>query len=222
MNVLIPTFEQFVQALTNAIAMGSLYALIAIGYTMVYGILRLINFAHGDILMMSMYFAFYIVSLFRLPWYAAFILGTLGIGLLGMLIERAAYKPLRSAPRISLLISAIGVSFLMENLATVVFFRHPETVPIGSLFPGGTDYWQGSFAANDPDCTPDYGCPCIRTSDAHQKNQDRHGYASGQQGFHDRKIDGNQCQSDHFIHILHWLHYGRDRSHDVGSQVSKN
>jgi len=134
MNVLIPTLEQFIQALTNAIAMGSLYALIAIGYTMVYGILRLINFAHGDILMMSMYFAFYIISLFKLPWYAAFIIGIMGIGLLGTLIERAAYKPLRSAPRISLLISAIGVSFLMENLATVVFSGIPKQFPSVPFF----------------------------------------------------------------------------------------
>lgn len=129
MSFFIPTSEQFIQALSNAVAVGSLYALIAIGYTMVYGILRLINFAHGDILMMSMYFAFYMVSLFTMPWYVSFIIAAVGIGVLGVLIEQIAYKPLRSAPRTSLLISAIGVSFFMENFATVAFSGIPKQFP---------------------------------------------------------------------------------------------
>lgn len=111
----------FLQQVMNGLTVGSLYALIAIGYTMVYGILRLINFAHGDIFMMSMYFAFFGITVFLLPWYVAMLLVVVLTALLGMTIERTAYLPLRKAPRISLLISSIGVSYLMENLATVLF-----------------------------------------------------------------------------------------------------
>lgn len=129
MSILIPSTSMFVQSIANSISLGSLYALVAIGYTMVYGILRLINFAHGDIFMMSMYFAFYFISLFHMPWYIAFIMAVAGIALLGILIERVAYKPLREAPRISSLISAIGVSYLLENLAVVCFSGVPKNFP---------------------------------------------------------------------------------------------
>lgn len=132
--LMIPSFDQFMQAIANAISLGSMYALIAIGYTMVYGILRLINFAHGDMLMVAMYFAFYCVTLFMLPWYVALILAIIGTTLLGMGVEKLAYKPLRSAPRISLLISAIGMSYLLENLAVVVFGGIPKNFPTVPLF----------------------------------------------------------------------------------------
>lgn len=134
MSILIPTVSTFIQSLINAISLGSLYALIAIGYTMVYGILRLINFVHGDILMMSMYFAFYLSVLVHLPWYLAFLFAVLGAGLLGIIIERTAYKPLRKSSRSSLLISAIGVSYLLENLAVVCFSGIPKQFPSVKLF----------------------------------------------------------------------------------------
>lgn len=119
----------FLQQVMNGLTVGSLYALIAIGYTMVYGILRLINFAHGDIFMMSMYFAFFGITVFLIPWYVAMLLVVGLTALLGMAIERTAYLPLRKAPRISLLISSIGVSYLMENLATVLFTGIPRQFP---------------------------------------------------------------------------------------------
>jgi branched-chain amino acid transport system permease protein len=122
------------QHLTNGISLGSLYALIAIGYTMVYGILRLINFAHGDIFMMAAYFAFFGVATFGLPWYFAFIIAIVITGVLGMTIEFTAYKPLRNAPKISVLISAIGVSFLLENLAVVLFGGRPKAFPTPEIF----------------------------------------------------------------------------------------
>jgi branched-chain amino acid transport system permease protein len=110
----------FLQQLINGVSLGSLYALIAIGYTMVYGILRLINFAHGDLLMVAAYAAIYGIALFSLPWFLSFPLAIIVTGAIGIMLDRLAYKPLRQAPRISLLISAIGVSFLMENLALVM------------------------------------------------------------------------------------------------------
>lgn len=128
------TFDIFLQHLSNGISLGSLYALIAIGYTMVYGILRLINFAHGDIFMMATYFAFYGVVTFTMPWYFSFILAILLTGALGMLIEAAAYRPLRSAPKISVLISAIGVSFFLENLAVVLFGGRQKAFPTPAFF----------------------------------------------------------------------------------------
>jgi branched-chain amino acid transport system permease protein len=122
------------QHLANGISLGSLYALIAIGYTMVYGILKLINFAHGDIFMMAAYFAFFGVATFNLPWYFAFIIAIAITAILGMTIEFTAYRPLRNAPKISILISAIGVSFLLENLAVVIFGGRPKAFPTLNIF----------------------------------------------------------------------------------------
>lgn len=116
----------FLQNLANGLSLGSLYALIAIGYTMVYGILRLINFAHGEIFMLAPYFLFYGLLIFHLPWWASFIIAIALTAVTGMLSERIAYRPLRDAPRISVLISAIGVSFFLQNLAIVLFTGIPK------------------------------------------------------------------------------------------------
>lgn len=119
----------FMQHLANGISLGSLYALVAIGYTLVYGILRLINFAHGDVFMMGAYFAFYGISIFMMPWYVSFVVAIILTALLGMLLEAGAYRPLRDAPKISILISAIGASYLLENLAVVIFDGRPKAFP---------------------------------------------------------------------------------------------
>ncbi|MDR0583960.1 MAG: branched-chain amino acid ABC transporter permease [Treponema sp.] len=126
--------DQFLQYLSNALSLGSLYALIAIGYTMVYGILRLINFAHGDVFMLGAYIAFYCVTLAFMPWWAGFIVALGLTGLFGVGLERAAYRPLRHSPKISIMISAIGASFLMENLATVIFGGRPKGFPVPDMF----------------------------------------------------------------------------------------
>ncbi len=117
----------FFQNLINAISLGFLFALIAIGYTMVYGVLRLINFAHGDIFMMAAFFVFYTMTIFSLPWGIACLVAIVLTMLLGLSVERVAYRPLRNAPRISSLCSAIGVSFLLENFAVVVFGGRPKS-----------------------------------------------------------------------------------------------
>lgn len=124
----------FFQHLANGISLGSLYALVAIGYTLVYGILRLINFAHGDIFMMATYFSFYGIAIFTLPWYLSFIIAIILTAILGFVLEAGAYRPLRNAPKISLLISAIGASYLLENLATVLFGGRPKSFPTPKLF----------------------------------------------------------------------------------------
>ncbi|HCA40605.1 MAG TPA: branched-chain amino acid ABC transporter permease [Aminobacterium sp.] len=122
------SLNMFIQHLFNAITLGSLYGLIAIGYSMVYGILRLINFAHGDIFMLGAYFVFFAIVLAKLPWGVAVIVAVLLSTLCGILVDRVAYRPLRDAPRISALISAIGVSFFIENLGLVVFTGLPRPV----------------------------------------------------------------------------------------------
>ena len=122
------SFDMFVQHFINALGLGSLYGLIAIGYTMVYGILRLINFAHGDIFMLGAYFVFFATIQYKLPWGFGVLIAIIGATLCGLLVDRVAYRPLRSAPRISALISAIGVSFFIENLSVVVFSGIPRPV----------------------------------------------------------------------------------------------
>lgn len=124
----------FLQQVINGISLGSLYSLVAIGYTMVYGILRLINFAHGDLLTFAAYIAIYGIALFALPWPVSFFLAILFTGMMGILLDRVAYKPLRDAPRISLLISAIGASFLLENLAVVIIGGVPKSFPRPEMF----------------------------------------------------------------------------------------
>ncbi len=128
------TLDAFLQHLANGISLGSLYALIAIGYTMVYGILRLINFAHGEIFMLSTYVALYGVALFTLPWQLSFLLAILFTGIMGVLIEKAAYSPLRESPKMSVLISAIGISFFLQNLGLVIFTGRPKTFPRPDFF----------------------------------------------------------------------------------------
>jgi branched-chain amino acid transport system permease protein len=125
---------QFIQQMINGLTLGSLYALIAIGYTMVYGILRLINFAHGDVLMVGCYIAWFGAVMFGLPWWAALAGSMVLTAGLGVLIDQGAYRPLRHAPRISALITAIGVSFLLENLGLVVFGGRPKAFARPELF----------------------------------------------------------------------------------------
>jgi len=119
----------FFQQLTNATVIGCFYGLVAVGYSMIYGILQLINFANSSVFMFAMYFAFYAIAVFCLPWWLGLLLCILSTIILGVLIEKAAYKPLRSAPKQSVMISAIGVSYLLENLAVVCFSAIPKSFP---------------------------------------------------------------------------------------------
>lgn len=119
--------EFFISTLLFGISVGGQYALIAIGYTMVYGILRLINFAHGDVFMVAGLLGIYLSATF--PLYVAMPLVVILTVVLGFCIERVSYKPLRSAPRMSVMISAIGVSYLLQNTATYVTGGQPMIYP---------------------------------------------------------------------------------------------
>ena len=117
--------NQFFMQFINGLNIGSIYALIALGYTMVYGIAKLINFAHGDVIMVGAYISF-ISMKFGLPWWLAFIISIVVCAVLGVVMEKVAYKPLRNASRISLLITAIGISYLLQNLFQLIFGANPQ------------------------------------------------------------------------------------------------
>ncbi|SEP40369.1 branched-chain amino acid ABC transporter permease [Propionispora vibrioides] len=122
-------FQQFIQQLINGVSLGSIYSLIALGYTMVYGIIKLINFAHGDIYMLGAYLGFFATTTLKMPFLPALVLAMVGAALAGMIIERLAYRPLRSAPKIAVLITAIGVSLLLEYGGMLIVTPQPRTFP---------------------------------------------------------------------------------------------
>lgn len=113
----------------NGLQSGSIYALVALGYSMVYGIIMLLNFAHGDIIMIGAYIAWLCMARSALNPVFAILFAILGCVLLGVSIEKIAYKPLRNSPRISLLITAIGISFLLENAAQMIFGAGAQVIP---------------------------------------------------------------------------------------------
>jgi len=137
--------SQFVQQLINGISLGSIYALIALGYTMIYGIIKLINFAHGDIYMVGAYIGFFAITMMHVSIVPALLISMIITGLLGMLVERLAYKPLRQAPRISVLITAIGVSFFLEY--TMMYFVSPTPRTFPGVFDDVALHF-GSFMVN--------------------------------------------------------------------------
>ena len=112
--------------LINGLQIGSIYALVALGYSMVYGIVKLINFAHGDIIMVAAYVTWLLISRLGLPVWASILCSVLFCAAFGVIIEKVAYKPLRKSERISLLITAIGVSLLLQNLAQLIFSADPR------------------------------------------------------------------------------------------------
>ena len=138
--------SQVVQQLINGVSLGSIYALIALGYTMVYGIIKLINFAHGDIYMVGAYIGFFAVAQAGLGIFPALVISMVVTGLIGCLVERVAYKPLRHAPRISLLITAIGVSFFLEYTSMLFVSPTPRTFP--EVFDSSVAFNIGDFIVN--------------------------------------------------------------------------
>lgn len=124
----------FFSQLINGLQLGSIYALVALGYSMVYGIIMLLNFAHGDIIMVGGYITLLALGSGLAPGFAA-LLAVIGCVLLAIVIEKLAYKPLRAAPRISLLITAIGVSMLLQNLAQFFFSANAKPFPSGMVLP---------------------------------------------------------------------------------------
>jgi len=123
-----PQTAYWLQQALNALQLGSIYALIALGYSMVYGTLSMINFAHGDVFMVGAFLCFLAGTALGLPFVPTLLLAMCGAALLGVAIERLAYKPLRNAPRVSAIITALGVGLFLENLM-LAFYPYPQNVP---------------------------------------------------------------------------------------------
>ena len=116
----------FLYQIINGLQIGAIYALVALGYSMVYGIVQLINFAHGDIIMIGSYVVWYMSARLGAPWWVAVIASIIFCALFGMLIEKVAYKPLRNSARISLLITAIGISLFLQNGVQLILSANPR------------------------------------------------------------------------------------------------
>lgn len=115
--------------IVNGLSLGSVYAIIALGYTMVYGIAKMLNFAHGDVIMVGAYVCFCAMSYLGLPPLVGVLLAIVACTVLGIVVERLAYKPLRNAPSLDVLITAIGVSYFLENAALLIWKSDPKTFP---------------------------------------------------------------------------------------------
>ena len=131
----------FLNYLVSGLSLGSIYAIIALGYTMVYGIAKMLNFAHGDVIMVGSYVCFFAMMRFNLPSVVSVLLAVIVCTLLGIVIEKLAYKPLRSAPSLAVLITAIGVSYFLQNSALLLWTSNPKVfnsvVGKGSVNIGG-------------------------------------------------------------------------------------
>lgn len=119
----------FLSYLISGISLGSVYAIIALGYTMVYGIAKMLNFAHGDVIMVGAYICYFATTLFNLPPLVGVVAAMLVCTVLGMVIERMAYKPLRQATSLAVLITAIGVSYFLQNTALILWKSDPKIFP---------------------------------------------------------------------------------------------
>jgi len=136
----------FIAQLINGLQLGSIYALVALGYSMVYGIIKLLNFAHGDVIMVGAYIALFALTFGQHPLLAA-LLTVAGCVLLAVVMEKLAYTPLRFAPRLSLLITAIGISILLQNLAQLFFAARGRSFPGHLLIPQGSVVIGGAMVA---------------------------------------------------------------------------
>ena len=125
----------FINYLINGISLGSVYAIIALGYTMVYGIAKMLNFAHGDIIMVGSYVVFITTHSMGMPVFLSVLLSVIVCTVLGIVIERVAYKPLRDASPLSVLITAIGVSYLLQNVALLLFGADTKSFTSVVTFP---------------------------------------------------------------------------------------
>lgn len=132
---------------TDGISLGSIYAIIALGYTMVYGIAKMLNFAHGDVIMIGAYVSYTSMMYAGVPSLLALAIAMAVCTILGVVIERLAYRPLRSAPSLAVLITAIGVSYLLQNIALLIWSANPKSYPTIVTF-GSLSFFGGSLTVS--------------------------------------------------------------------------
>lgn len=136
-------FEYIVQQVVNAVSLGSLYALVAVGLSIVFGVLRLTNFAHGDVMMVGA-FTTVLLNALGLPFVPAMVAGVIGAALAGFLIERIAYRPVRDAPDVTRLLTSLAVTYILENLGILLFTSSPRNFPLPPML---NESWQLSGGA---------------------------------------------------------------------------
>lgn len=164
----------FLNNLINGISLGSIYAVIALGYTLVYGIAKMLNFAHGDVIMVGGYVIFTCMTTWGLNSWLSIVLAVIACTLLGIVIEKVAYKPLRQATSLAVLITAIGVSYFLQNTALLIFGEKPVNftsvvnVPSIKLFDGTDSYFRRNISCNNRIYTH-----CSWSFIVHQQNQER-------------------------------------------------
>ena len=182
----------FLSYLINGISLGSVYAIIALGYTMVYGIAKMLNFAHGDVIMIGAYIAFCATQYWGFPPALSVVAAMLVCTALGVVIEGLAYKPLRQAASLAVLITAIGMSYLLQNLALLIWGANPEILPFhgsaGRNFPvRGRSAHQRRNDRDGAGQYRDYGGADL----LHQQNQDGQGHARRIRGSGRGRADGH-------------------------------
>lgn len=131
-------FEYILQQVINAVSLGSLYALVAVGLSIVFGVLKLTNFAHGDVMMVGAFTTVLLIGI-GMPFIPAMICGILGAALAGFLIERIAYRPIRNAPDVTRLLTSLAVTYILENFGILVFTSSPKNFPLPATL---NDSWQ--------------------------------------------------------------------------------
>ena len=195
---------QFLQQLINGLSLGSIYALIALGYTMVYGIIKLINFAHGDIYMLGAYIGFICTAQLGMGFFSALITAMALCALIGVVIERIAYKPLRNATRITALITAIGVSYFLEASTQKVMGTGVKT------FPQVLANQKIMLDHNPADCDfCDYDCLDAFASIYCPQDQGRPGDAGGFGRCRCGALNGRQRRYDDFLYVCDRLGISR-------------
>ena len=136
----------FLSYLISGLGLGSVYAIIALGYSMVYGIAKMLNFAHGDVIMIGAYVSFLAMTVMGMPFLVSAIIAILACTILGVLVERLAYKPLRQASSLAVLITAIGVSYFLQNASQIIWGSDTKIYP--TLFPGNISMFNGQLSVS--------------------------------------------------------------------------
>ncbi len=200
----------FFSQLINGLSLGSIYALIALGYSMVYGIILLLNFAHGDVIMVGAYMSWFVMNQLGLGPVTAVCATIITCTLLGVVIEKIAYTPLRSAPRISLLITAIGVSFFLEYTAELILGSGAKVIP--------AYYTNQTFRLGKVPLGLTSIITLVVTGAVHAgahlsgaKDQAWQGHARRLGGYGCCPPDGHQRQQHHLLYLCRWLGAGRHR-----------
>ena len=208
----------FAQFVVDGIRLGFVYALVALGYTMVYGIVRLINFAHGDVFMIGAFAAFYATTRYHWGFIPALVLAMVICAFMAVIIERVAYKPLRDAPRIAALITAIGVSFFLEYFTALNFVFTSELYQSIRRCRSSSELgiWRACTVSNIMFMVIAVGTVCLfALYYLVYRTKTGQGHARGRLGQAHRAADGHRCGPDHLFHLRRWCSPGRHRWHVV-------